>query len=224
MISKAEFVRLVDHTLLAQDAAEDQVRAVCQEARELGVRAVCVNSYWVPLVHGELVGSDVLTCSVVGFPLGAMLAEAVANEAKLAAAAGADEIDMVIPIGLVKAGNMDGAKSYVSTVRAACPGVTLKVILETALLTDEEIIESARLAVDAGADFVKTSTGFNKSGGATTHAVQLLRQTVGPNVGVKASGGIRTLADVEAMFAAGASRLGLSATLSIINEIDYTNN
>lgn len=219
MLNRNEFVRMVDHTLLKPEATADQIRAVCAEGRDLHTASVCVNSYWVAAVRRELEGSDVLTCSVVGFPLGAMMVSSVSAEAADAVGAGAEEIDMVIPVGLVKSGDFERASEYVVAVRKAVADSTLKVILETALLTDDEIREACRLSVDAGADFVKTSTGFNVAGGATEHAVRLMRSVVGPNIGVKASGGIRSLADVEKLVEAGASRLGMSSTVAVAHEI-----
>ena len=213
------FAALVDHTLLKPEATEEQIVALCAEARQLVTASVCVNGLWVGRVHNELVGSDVKTCSVVGFPLGAMDVASVGAEAARAMDQGATEIDMVIPVGLIKGGADQAAAAYIDDIRQRVPTMVLKVILESALLSDDEIVRACRVAVDGGADFVKTSTGFNPAGGATVHAVRLMRQTVGDTIGVKASGGIRTLSDVEQMLDAGASRLGMSATSAVIGEL-----
>jgi deoxyribose-phosphate aldolase len=176
----------------------------------------------VAAAKAALAASPVAVCAVVGFPLGAMATAAKSFEARTAVADGADEIDMVMSIGQLKSDNEPLVLADVRSLRAAIPGETiLKVILETALLTDDEIRRACLAAKAGGADLVKTSTGFNPAGGATTHAVRLMRQTVGSALGVKASGGIRTLAEAEAMLEAGATRLGLSATLSILEELRH---
>ena len=213
-----EFLDLVDHTLLKAEATRDQVTALCAEARELRPASVCVNGLWVSHCVAELDGTDVPVCSVVGFPLGAMAAAAVADEARLAVASGAREIDMVVPLGLLRGGEDHEVAAYLSEVRTGADEVLLKVILETAVLSDEEIVRACELSVGAGADFVKTSTGMHAAGGASEAAVRLMRETVGPDIGVKASGGIRTRADVETMVAAGANRLGMSATAAVARE------
>jgi deoxyribose-phosphate aldolase len=217
-VQARDFLDLVDHTLLKAEATRDQVTALCAEARELRPASVCVNGLWVAHCVSELDGTDVPVCSVVGFPLGAMAAAAVADETRLAVASGAGEIDMVVPLGLLRGGEETTVAAYLSEVRAAADGVLLKVILETAVLTDSEIVRACELAVEAGAEFVKTSTGMHAAGGATEAAVRLMRETVGPEVGVKASGGIRTRADVETMVAAGANRLGMSAAAAVAQE------
>jgi deoxyribose-phosphate aldolase len=209
---------MVDHTLLKPEATREQISALCAEARDLRPASVCVNGLWVSHAVAELEGSDVPVCSVVGFPLGAMTAGAVAHEAGQAVADGAREIDMVIPVGLLRSGDEEAVQQYVAGVRHSADTVLLKVILETALLDEDEIRQACRLSVAGGADFVKTSTGFNPAGGATEDAVRLMRETVGDAVGVKASGGIRTKSDVERMVAAGASRLGMSATAAVADE------
>ena len=214
------FAALVDHTLLKSEATEEQIVALCSEARLLKTASVCVNGLWVGRVNNELDGSDVKTCSVVGFPLGAMDVVSVGNEAGRAMDQGAAEIDMVIPVGLIRGSADRAAAAYIDDVRQRVPTVVLKVILESALLSDDEIVRACRIAVDGGADFVKTSTGFNPAGGATAHAVALMRRTVGDSIGVKASGGIQNLSDVEQMVAAGANRLGMSATSAVIKELD----
>ena len=188
---------IIDHTLLAADATSAQIARLCQEAREYSFASVCVNSCRVAQARTLLEGCPVKVCTVVG-----------------AVEDGADEIDMVINVGYVKDGDWDGVLDDIMAVREACKGKVLKVILETCLLTDDEIVRACRTAVRAGADFVKTSTGFSK-GGATVHAVSLMRSTVGADVGVKASGGIRDAESARAMVEAGASRLGCSAGVAI---------
>jgi deoxyribose-phosphate aldolase len=211
---------VVDHTLLAPEATRPRILELCAQAAELRCHAVCVNGAWVATAKAALAASPVRVCAVVGFPLGAMATAAKSFEARTAVADGADEIDMVMSIGQLKSGDEPLVLADIRSLRAAIPGETiLKVILETALLTDDEIRRACLAAKAGGADLVKTSTGFNPAGGATTHAVRLMRQTVGSALGVKASGGIRTLAEAEALLEAGANRLGLSATLSILEEI-----
>ncbi len=205
---------IIDHTLLAADATSAQIARLCQEAREYSFASVCVNSCRVAQARTLLEGCPVKVCTVVGFPLGAMSTRAKADETRSAVEDGADEIDMVINVGYVKDGDWDGVLDDIMAVREACKGKVLKVILETCLLTDDEIVRACRTAVRAGADFVKTSTGFSK-GGATVHAVSLMRSTVGADVGVKASGGIRDAESARAMVEAGASRLGCSAGVAI---------
>jgi len=208
---------LIDHTLLKPEATADDIRRICDEARTHGFASVCVNPYWVPLVAEELAGSKVKACAVVGFPLGANASAIKAAETLSAVEAGAREIDMVINIGELRAGD-DGAVSMdIRAVVAAAHsgGAIVKVIIEAALLDDEQKIAACQLAKEAGADFVKTSTGFGP-GGATVHDVELMRRTVGPEMGVKASGGIRTLEDLNAMVAAGANRIGTSSGVKIV--------
>lgn len=213
-----QFLGMVDHTLLKPEATREQITALCEEARELSPASVCVNGLWVSHAVSELDGADVPVCSVVGFPLGSMAAMTVGQEAEGVIGDGAQEIDMVVPIGLLKGGEDQAVQAYVAEVRSAAEGVLLKVILETAVLDEDEIKRACELSVNAGADFVKTSTGFHAAGGATEEAVRLMRETVGDDIGVKASGGIRTKADVERMIAAGASRLGMSAAASVAEE------
>ena len=210
---------LIDHTILAADATSLQVSRFCEEALRYSLCSVCVNSKFVPLVASLLRGSGVHCCAVVGFPLGAAASEAKAAEAAWARAAGADEIDMVMAIGALKEGDLATVRRDIAGVRAACEGAVLKVIIETCLLEDGEKRIASLAAQQAGADFVKTSTGFSRAG-ATTHDVALLRATVGPKMGVKASGGIRTREAAEAMIGAGATRIGASASLAIIQEGD----
>ncbi len=209
--------KYIDHTILKQGATADQVIKLCAEAREHGFASVCVNPSRLALVVKELAGTDVKPCVVVGFPLGAALPEAKAHATKALVALGAKEVDMVVDVGAIKDKNWDFVqKDIEGVVAAAKPGAIVKVILETCLLTDEEKIKACEICKAAGADFVKTSTGFS-TGGATIEDVKLMRATVGPEMGVKASGGIRTKADALAMIEAGASRLGTSAGIAIIS-------
>lgn len=208
----------IDHTLLKPEAVPEQIRNLCREAKEYGFHSVCVNSSYVPLCAEELKNSGIAVCSVVGFPLGAMSTRAKASEAAGAVLDGASEIDMVLHIGMVKSGNWEYVKNDIAMVRAAVNGTALlKVILETCLLTEEEMITACRICCEAGADYVKTSTGFSAAG-ATEEAVRLMKKTVGNAAKVKASGGIRTLADAEKMILAGADRLGASAGVQIVEE------
>lgn len=207
--------KLFDHTLLKADATSQQIRRVCQEAKEHGFASVCVNSYYTSLVARELEGSDVMTCTVIGFPLGQMSTRAKKAETEIAVADGAQEIDMVINVGALKEGLQDVVLEDIREVRAACGTAHLKVIIETCLLTDEEKVLACRLSKEAGADFVKTSTGFS-TGGARVEDVALMRKTVGPDMGVKASGGIHDREMAQKLVDAGASRLGTSATLAIV--------
>ena len=197
----------IDHTVLRADARTEDVRRYCEEAIRYRFASVCVNTCHVPLTAELLKGSGVKTCCVVGFPLGAMSSKAKAYEAKTAVEDGAEEIDMVINIGAVKDGKYDFVEEDICKVVEACGNAVVKVILETCLLTREEIVESCRCAVKAGADFVKTSTGFS-TGGATVENVRLMRETVGNSAQVKASGGIRTYEQAKAMLEAGADRIG----------------
>jgi deoxyribose-phosphate aldolase len=208
---------LIDHTILKADATRADVVKVCREARQYTFASVCVNPYWVPLVKAELAGTPVKVCTVVGFPLGATSTEAKVTETAAALRAGAQEIDMVINVGALRSGDHEAVKVDIQeVVRVShAAGAIVKVILETALLDDNQKAVACTLSKLAGADFVKTSTGFGPSG-ATAHDVALMRQVVGPAMGVKASGGIRTLADFRAMTAAGASRIGASASVKIV--------
>ena len=208
---------LIDHTILKPEATRNDVVKICREAREYRFASVCVNPYWVPLVKAELSGSPVKVCTVVGFPLGATSTEAKVAETAAALRAGAEEIDMVINVGALRSGDTDAVKNDIqAVVRVAHEaGAIVKVILETALLDDTQKTVASQICKAAGADFVKTSTGFSTSG-ATAHDIALMRAAVGPNLGVKASGGIRTLQDVQAMTAAGATRIGASASVKIV--------
>ncbi len=211
------FSKMIDHTLLKPDATADMIAQLCFEARKYHFASVCVNPTHVKLSAELLQGSDVKVCTVIGFPLGATMTDVKVFETKNAIKDGATEIDMVINIGALKAGDhqlvANDIREVVSTSHAA--GAIVKVIIETALLNDEEKVVASLLAKEAGADFVKTSTGFS-SGGATVHDVALMRRAVGPSLGVKAAGGIRTQQDAEEMVAAGATRLGASAGVKIM--------
>jgi deoxyribose-phosphate aldolase len=208
---------MIDHTILKPDATRADVVKICREARQYNFASVCVNPYWVPLVKAELSGSPVKVCTVVGFPLGATSTEAKVAETAAALRSGAQEIDMVINVGALRSGDTDAVKADIHEVVkvAHAAGAIVKVILETALLDDNQKAIACTLCKLAGADFVKTSTGFAASG-ATAHDIALMRQIVGPEMGVKASGGIRTLSDFRAMAAAGASRIGASASVKIV--------
>ncbi|MEM1335189.1 MAG: deoxyribose-phosphate aldolase [Actinomycetota bacterium] len=215
-LDPTSLVRLVDHTVLKPEVDTADVERCCEEALRWGVAAVCVNGMWVSRVAAALAGSTVETCSVVGFPLGAMSPTALAAETAAAIDAGAVEIDMVVPIGPLLAGDDALAARAIEAVRAAGDGVLVKAIIESAALPATVIDRVCRLAVEQGADFVKTSTGFHPAGGATVDAVATMRAAVGPDVGVKASGGIRTSEDAVRMVESGASRLGMSATSVLV--------
>ena len=233
-MTKEELALMIDHTLLAPTATTIDIERLCDEARRYHFASVCVNPCYVATAHDLLVDCDVKVCTVIGFPLGADATADKAAEARNAVASGADEIDMVISLGLVKEHDFEGVEDDIRVVvedsraesRELGKTVTIKVILETCYLTDEELEKSARAAVAAGADFVKTSTGFATPkaadgtplpNGATVAAVTLMRKTVGDAVGVKASGGIRTAADARAFIEAGATRLGTSAGVAIVD-------
>ena len=207
--------RYIDHTLLAAAATREDILQVCDEAKGYRTASVCVNSCWVPLVHRALSGSGVKTCTVVGFPLGAMSTAGKAAETRQAVTDGAEEIDMVINLGLVKSGEWDAVQTDIAAVVEASGSALVKVIIETCLLTEEEKVKACQAAKAAGADFVKTSTGFSTSG-ATVEDIALMRRTVGPEMGVKASGGVRTREQALAMIAAGATRIGASSSKKII--------
>ncbi|MBR3611568.1 MAG: deoxyribose-phosphate aldolase [Oscillospiraceae bacterium] len=214
-MDKQEIAKYLDHTLLKADATHEQLRAVCDEAKKYGVAAVCVNSLNVYFVHKELKGTGIKTCSVVGFPLGAMASAAKAFEAACAIEDGAEEIDMVIDIASAKVHDWRRVEDDIATVHSACDGrALLKVIIETCLLTDEEKVEACLAAKRAGAEYVKTSTGFS-TGGATVEDIRLMRETVGHDIGVKASGGVKSYEAACAMIEAGASRIGTSSSSKI---------
>lgn len=220
-LTRASLAKYMDHTLLKPEATAADIDRVVAEARQFGTASVCVNPYWVARVAAGLAGSGVKTCTVIGFPLGATSTASKVAETRDATAHGAQEIDMVINIGELKAGNDDAVRSDISAVANAAneAGALLKVIIETCLLSNEEKRRACELSVAGGADFVKTSTGFS-TGGATTADIALMRETVGPELGVKASGGIRTLEAAIAMIEAGATRLGVSAAVSILEEVN----
>ena len=207
--------KMIDHTLLKPDATSSMIEKLCKEALEYDFASVCVNPCFVSLAANMLKGSDVKTCTVIGFPLGATLSNVKAYEASEAIKAGANEIDMVLNISWAKEHRYDDIAKEVALVKKACGNILLKVILETCLLSDDEIIECSKACVKGNADYVKTSTGFSK-GGATTHAVKLMRDTVGPNIGVKASGGVHNKNEALAMVDAGASRIGASCGVEIV--------
>lgn len=216
---------LVDHTLLKPDATEEQIRRLCDEAREFKFAAVCVNPFYVPLVHSLLQGSGVKTCSVICFPLGAVSTQEKAAAARTAISGGAQEVDMVMNIGALKDRRDGFVLADISAVAGIChaAGALLKVILETGLLTNEEKERACKLCIEASADFVKTSTGFG-AGGATAEDVTLMSNIVkSAGLGVKASGGIRTPAAVQEMTAAGATRIGTSSGVAIMKEIQTAN-
>jgi deoxyribose-phosphate aldolase len=219
-ITAAELAHMIDHTLLKPNATEDQIRQLCAEARQYLFATVCVNPTWVPLTAKLLADSPVRVCTVVGFPLGANLPAVKAYEASQCLETGAAELDMVINIGALKSGQRKlVASDIASVVEAAHPfAAIVKVIIETCYLTDEEKVTACELTRSAGADFVKTSTGLGPSG-ATVADIALMRRTVGPEMGVKAAGGIRTAADALAMIAAGATRIGASASIQIVREL-----
>lgn len=206
---------MIDHTLLKADATREQILKVCAEARQYKFASVCVNPTWVATVAGELQGSGVKTCTVIGFPLGATTSFAKAAETRDAIANGADEVDMVINIGALKAGEDRLVEDDVRAVVQAAGGRLVKCIIEAAMLSDEEVVRACQLAVKGGIDFVKTSTGFGP-GGATVHHVALMRKTVGDQIGVKASGGIHDFPSAVALIEAGANRIGASASIKIM--------
>lgn len=209
---------MIDHTLLKANAGKQEILKLVEEAKEHSFASVCVNPYWVKTAAEQLKDSSVKVCTVIGFPLGASAPEVKAFETAQAVADGAGEIDMVINIGALKDGNDEAVRADMAGVVKSAQGKLVKVILETCLLTDEEIVRASRLAVEAGVHFVKTSTGFS-TGGATVEAVALMAKTVGPEIGVKASGGVRSLEDAQAMIQAGATRLGTSAGVAIAQGI-----
>lgn len=220
-ITKIELAGLIDHTLLKPEATPDDIKELCDQAMEFGFASVCINPCYVYHARKELAGTTIGICAVVGFPLGANDPSVKAAEAAAAVRAGASEVDVVMNVGYLKGGLLKQVKADLEGVVVAARrerfGTTVKVILETCLLSDKEKVEACRLAVAAGADFVKTSTGFGK-GGATVSDVALLRQTVGSGIGVKASGGVRDLSAALAMVEAGASRLGTSSGIAILSE------
>lgn len=210
-----KYNKLIDHTLLKQDATPEQIIKLCEEAKAYDFMSVCVNPAYVPLASECLKGSDVKVCTVIGFPLGMNLTRTKVDEATVAINQGADEIDMVINVGMLKNGNDDYVQEEIRLLKEVAGNRVLKVIIETCLLTDDEKVRACIAAKNAGADFVKTSTGFS-TGGATAADVALMRKTVGAEMGVKASGGVRTHEDLLAMVEAGATRIGTSNGTKII--------
>jgi deoxyribose-phosphate aldolase len=218
-MTREALARLIDHTLLRADATSAAIERLCREGGEHGFAAVCVNPTWVALASSRLRGSGVAVCAVVGFPLGATTSAAKAFEARQAIDAGAREIDMVLDLGRLKSRDLDAVRRDIEAVTAVCRegGALCKVIIEAPLLTDDEKGQACLAAIQARADFVKTATGFGP-GGATVADVALMRRLVGPSMGVKASGGVRDLAATHAMIAAGATRIGTSAGVAILEE------
>ena len=211
---------LIDHTLLKPEATAAEIRKVCEEARKYGCASVCVNSYWVPVVAHELAGSPVKVCSVVGFPLGASATSSKVHETQIAVKEGAEEIDMVLNIGLLKSATAADYEAVKQDIRGVVElahgaGAIVKVILETCLLSYEEKLRASELSLSAGADFIKTSTGFS-TGGATVDDIAMMRGVAGSRAGVKASGGVRTVEDAVKMAQAGANRIGASASVAIV--------
>ena len=214
-LQPAALAKYIDHTLLAPDASRGQIRTLCEEAMQHGFYSVCLNSAQVPYAASCLTDKNVVICAVVGFPLGAGLSDTKAFEAERAIAAGAGEIDMVLNIGWLKEGLLEAVREDIAAVHRACGAVPLKVILETCLLSDEQKVQACEICRDLGVAFVKTSTGFSRSG-ATAEDVALMRKTVGAGVGVKASGGVRDYPTAVKMIEAGATRLGSSSGIAIV--------
>ena len=217
------YAAMIDHTLLKAEATRDQIKKLCEEAKQYGFASVCVNPTWVKYAAELLEGAESVVCTVIGFPLGANTPAVKAFETKDAIANGASEIDMVINIGAMKNGEFDLVREDIKAVVDAANGTLVKVIIETSLLTDEEKVKACELAVLAGADFVKTSTGFS-TGGATAEDIALMRKTVGPEIGVKASGGVRSLEDMKLMVENGATRIGASSGVAIMNGLTSESN
>ena len=210
-----DIAQYIDHTALTAEKTEQDILQLCEEAKQHHFWSVCINSAYIPLAKKALAGSDVKICTVVGFPLGTSFSSVKAFEAAEAIKAGAEEVDMVINVGLIKSGKWDAVRDDIHEVLKACGSKTLKVILETCLLTKEEIVHACEICKGLNVSFVKTSTGFNK-GGATVEDIRLMRETVGKDIGVKASGGVRDTAGAMAMLEAGANRIGASAGIAII--------
>ena len=215
-LTPKDLASYIDHTVLRPEARRADVARFCEEAIDYGFFSVCVNPYYVPQVVAALKGSSVKTCCVVGFPLGATPTIVKVQETEWAVAVGAQEIDMVISVGALKDGDTSSVRDDIAAVKRACGSALLKVIIETCLLTDDEKKTACLLAKEAGADYVKTSTGFS-TGGATAEDIALMRATVGPEMGVKASGGIRTFNDAIRMIEAGATRVGCSSSIAIVS-------
>lgn len=216
--------KLIDHTLLRQDAKQEEILKLCEEAKTYDFMSVCVNTSYVKLAADALKGSDVLVCTTVGFPLGMSTTESKVFETKQAIENGAKEVDMVINVGALKDKRYDYVLNEIKAVKEATGDLVLKVIIETALLSDEEIVKASELVVESGADFVKTSTGFS-TGGATVEDVKLMKETVQDKIQIKAAGGVRSVEDLNAMVAAGATRIGTSGGVGLVqsgqNKTDY---
>lgn len=210
-----EYNRLIDHTLLKPDATKEEIKKLCQEAAQYDFASVCVNPGWVSYCKEQLKGTRVNVCTVIGFPLGATSTQAKVHETTAALLDGCDEFDMVINIGKLKDGEYEYVEDEIAKLKKVVGNHVLKVIIETCLLSDEEKVKACQLAKKAGADFVKTSTGFSK-GGATVHDVSLMRETVGPEMGVKASGGVKTKEELLDMVKAGANRIGTSHGIDLV--------
>ncbi|SCZ13565.1 deoxyribose-phosphate aldolase [Paenibacillus polysaccharolyticus] len=210
-----QLAKMIDHTLLRADATRNELTKLTEEAKQYQFASVCVNPGWVSYAAEQLQGTGVDICTVIGFPLGASTSETKAFETKDAIAKGATEVDMVINISALKDGKDDVVEQDIRAVVEAAAGTLVKVIIETCLLTDDEKVRACQAAVRGGADFVKTSTGFS-TGGATPEDIALMRRTVGPDVGVKASGGVRSLEDMQKMIEAGATRIGASSGVKIM--------
>jgi deoxyribose-phosphate aldolase len=217
--TRATLAKTIDHTLLKAIGTEAQVRELCTEAKQFKFASVCVNPVWVSLCTKELASSEVLVCTVIGFPLGANSSETKAAEARLAVTQGAREVDMVINLGAAKAGDWKTVEEDIRAVVKAAGQATVKVIIETCYLTDDEKVKACEASLRAGAHFVKTSTGFG-TGGATVEDIRLMRKTVGDKLQVKASGGVRTCQDALKMLEAGADRIGASSGVAIIGEFE----
>ena len=211
------YSKFIDHTNLKQDASINDIKTLCEEAIKFDFMSVCINPCFVKYAHDVLLDSEVKVCTVIGFPLGANTTKTKVYETKQALKDGADEIDMVINVSALKDKKYDYVKNEISKIKKVCKNKILKVILETCLLTDEEIVKACELSLEAKADFVKTSTGFSK-GGATVEAVALMRKTVGDKCGVKASGGVKTFEDMRKMIDAGASRIGTSSGVKLLEK------
>ncbi|WP_093106109.1 deoxyribose-phosphate aldolase [Salimicrobium album] len=208
--------KMIDHTQLKPETTKEKIEQICEEAKEYDFASVCVNPYWVSYCNEQLKDTDVMVCTVIGFPLGASTTEVKVYETKTAIEHGAEEVDMVINVGELKSGNTEAVqKDIEAVVEAAAGKATVKVIIETALLENEEKVTACELAKQAGADYVKTSTGFS-GGGATLEDVSLMRETVGDDMGVKASGGVKDYEDAKQMIDAGATRIGASSGIAII--------
>ena len=221
-MDKAQIARMIDHTILKAEATEKEVLKLCKEAVEYNFASVCINPSMVPVAATALEGTDVEVCTVIGFPLGATTTEVKAFETKDVIEKGATEVDMVINVGKLKERDLEYVKNDIKAVVEAAKGKALtKVIIETCLLTDEEKVIACQLSKEAGADFVKTSTGFS-TGGATAADIKLMRETVGPDMGVKASGGVRTSEDMKAMLEAGANRIGTSGGVALVQGKENT--